>query len=737
MPLTGAAKRDYQKYYNATKKIIKPFVAIDSEGVSYGDPVKLGDDFARPQRTIFWMAGNSENGPLTSEGGPFLSTEDILNFLLSLPAHFGPSQFVWFGSSYDATQLFLDLPFEKAWELQNGRPFADRGLNRQRKQTNRFTFWNGYALSYIKQKCLIAGRLANPDRPYSYGSNGTRKLELSQRIIIFDVFGFFQTSFLKAAKSIPGAMTSAEEKILIEGKKSRASFELENRAEMQRYTSVELCVLARMMEKLRESLTDLNLNLTRWQGAGSIAAALLKKHDARKHFAAITSSDLSREQEWAHHAFFGGRIECLKQGRTTRELFSYDIRSAYPYHMSRLPSMDKGTFHHVENPTRKMVENSNVLSMFKVRLDVDVSSEPHSLNQIYGCEGPHFYPLPYRDDGGRITYPPRVFGIYMAEEIRGCLHWIDTMRDFYKNRARNPFEIPIRFIVEEGLIFEPWNDDEPFAWLRDLYDERRVIVEKAERSGDYDLTEKVIKLGINSVYGKTAQSVGSVDRPPGTACPWYAAAITAGTRAQLLRAALRTNRSGIVAFQTDGVVASARLETVTGVGIGQWEFEEITGTSIFVQPGVYQLGKKSKHRGIKADLLGTDDFEEWLNKNAGDKWAAGASSVSYPYRYYMTLGASVASEERWKVAGHWVDGTRELQLDNLGFKRAAPISSELRKKRSQDLVATIPKPAYFHNSEFDGDLPLSAPHRPDWLDPDAGAENELEMLNEEIAICEE
>lgn len=740
-------RRDYMRGYMCERRSKpKPFVAIDSEGVSYGDKITLDNgDVGQKQRTVFWGAGNEESGtsfldpadPLTS---PFLTGEEIIDWLLDLPTEFGPAIFVWFGSSYDATQIFCDLPYAKAWELQRGEPYDKPGVGDNSsdyvRRSGRYVLHGRFAYSYIKQKCLKIGELYDRDRPRDPRSGSLR---FRRQITIYDVFGFFQSSFLKAAGSIPGAMTAKERATIEEGKKDRSAFTFEKIPQMQRYTVAELLVLARMMERLRESLNVYDLKLSRWQGAGSIAASLFKKHGSKEHFRELQSHDLPVEQEWAHRAFFGGRIECLKQGRTDGKLYAYDIRSAYPFHMSLLPSLRGGKFVRVAQCDRRLLERASPLSMFRMRLDVecDDGKTPGSLNRVFGSAGPHFYPLPYRDEGGRITYPPRVHGIYMQAEAAAAFAWLDKIEADYEKRG---LSFPGKIEICEALLFEPASDEKPFAWLREMYAERRAIVAEAAKTGQYNLVEKVIKLGINSVYGKTAQSVGSVGSPPSTACPWVAAAITAGTRAQLLRAALTGNANSIVAFQTDGIVATKRLSLETGSELGRWEEKNMGGRgaqpSIFVQPGVYSYEETAKHRGIKMDLLGADKFETWLEANAVLAWRDGIETVEYPYRYYVTLGSAVASPERWKLAGYWVDGKRELQLNNLGHKRAAPWRDADRRARADRLVDTVPKPALYHRGG-DANLPLSEIYRPDWLDAEFAENSELERLNEEIALAME
>jgi hypothetical protein len=133
---------------------------------------------------------------------------------------------------------------------------------------------------------------------------------------------------------------------------------------------------------------------------------------------------------------------------------------------------------------------------------------------------------------------------------------------------------------------------------------------EAELPYEYDITEKVLKLILNSVYGKLAQFVGSSNKVPNCANPYYAAAITAYCRRRLLEAAL-IDPSAIVFFATDGIMATRPLhhlkEPAEGVvnrpkarplervkdeklgdaiSLGDWEYAQRDG-GIFVMAGVY------------------------------------------------------------------------------------------------------------------------------------------------------
>jgi hypothetical protein len=113
--------------------------------------------------------------------------------------------------------------------------------------------------------------------------------------------------------------------------------------------------------------------------------------------------------------------------------------------------------------------------------------------------------------------------------------------------------------------------------------------------------EKVIKSGLNSLSGKTAQSVksgGKEDAPPSCVNPYYAAAITAGVRAQLLRAALK-DPYAIVSFMTDAIVSMrelSRWEALSArlAGLGEQDGCSVDGVLAAVTPDNKDCGQGSR-----------------------------------------------------------------------------------------------------------------------------------------------
>ena len=183
--------------------------------------------------------------------------------------------------------------------------------------------------------------------------------------------------------------------------------------------------------------------------------------------------------------------------------------------------MEGGKWIYKKKPTREEIESSNILSMFKIQ----TRNFSHDLR---------FYPMFFRNENDGIMFPPNVpNGRYMRDEAIGCFEFFDRFKDdgladFTRWGA------PPEIIVSEALFFIPGDPaSRPLAFIRGLFDERARIVANDKN----DVRGQVIKLGINSVYGKFAQKSGKPGEPPAYACLWYAAAITAGTRRKLMEAA--------------------------------------------------------------------------------------------------------------------------------------------------------------------------------------------------------
>jgi hypothetical protein len=432
------------------------FVAVDAEGLNMGEQFRLGKDGKRiyypdletakadkkhikyqDQRTCLWMAGGVEGIPnktfVNLEG---FKSEEIMDRLCGLPQHFdnaikqyGGSAtdaqpiFIAFGFGYDVGQIIKDISFEKRWELNAGKPWSQRNNPNFMADLRAYpVLYKGFALYYIRGKMITIFRLKDPAKPFREDG----KLNFNQRICIYDTFGFFQMSFTGALKGFPNALNEDEYKLVASNKQKRGKFKAEDIEEIIRYTTLELKGLVNMLDTIRTSLRaaipNKPIELTQWYGAGAIANATLKAflgEDAKAHLGNMAQYSLQNWEDpdhfcnWVQHAYFGARIDLVKQGNHTGVLYEYDVASAYPAQACELPSMKDGQWELVERPTREQVFTASALSMFEVK------------THNYAHDLP-FYALPYRTYTGSIMFPPNVWSYYMRDHVIAAYKHYDT-----------------------------------------------------------------------------------------------------------------------------------------------------------------------------------------------------------------------------------------------------------------------------------------------------------------------
>ena len=658
-------------------------------------------------------------------------------------------RFIGFGFDYDDGQILKDLYHDKLWEIQKGIPWKDRNNPNARSRRGQWTPWRDKAVSVIPGKSIKFARLRDRSAPWKWRvqKDGSLKryLDYVEKIEIEDAFGFFQKGLVEAIKSMPKGLIVSDEELatIVSGKKDRGYLEREALTpekfdELKRYTGLELKALVRLVEETERALIEADAEsraadlralgadqaaidadlekrykLLHLHGAGAAAQALLKVRlpaDPRpllgnvaerlKDLDALVSAMQTAEPElkrdealkrialdssappepralvWSTYAYFGGRIEAPMQGKTRRRLFSNDISSAYPAQIAKLPSMARGRWRQVFRPTREQVFSSSMLSEFLAK----TRGFPLTLS---------FYPAPWRTKAGAVVYPPDAYGIWMRDEVIGMFEFRDRFRQG---------EIE----VIEGLIFEPADpSSRPFAWVSSMFDYRAALL-RADRK---DVRATSIKLALNSLYGKLAQGVGGSEEPPLFASPWMAAAITAGVRLQVLRAAL-TDPDKIVGFATDEIFWKSPPDIPTSAPgekeLGVWgATKTIKHGGVFVMSGVAHLvtdkndtddGAETKTRGFNPANYGDRDadpkarIEKIMLEEIPAAWEADRPEFKFPYQQYMGLGGSVQSRFTEAVIGTWKLSLRTVNLNGVGSKRFVPAGEEyasLRRSRAK------------------------------------------------------
>lgn len=537
----------------------RQFVAIDGESFT-------GED----SHDYVLLASSTEHYAYNTDG---LSTVECLKYLLALRRSTPASIYVAFGLNYDVNMILRDLgkdALEHLWKYHRLR-------------------WRGYNIEWI------------PGKWFSVSTKNHKACR------IFDTFGFFQSSFLKALDDwgieAPKTMAGMKE--------SRHAFNPEMLPQIIEYCQDECAKLVQLMNALRDALDSVGLTPRSWVGAGAIASQLMRREGVKSSHAYDAAQPKMREA--IHRAYFGGRVELFQSGSFLR-LTAYDVCSAYPSEALKLPALSGGTWQPTTNPRARY-------GLSRVRWDVPADAR--------------VMPFPLRK-GAAIFYPTNGEGWYHAPEIKAAL---DAYPDYVE--------------VLESYEFVPADDVMPFDFIRSEYEERR----KLKAAGDP--AQKVVKLGLNSLYGKLAQGVGYADSEPPFQSFHWAGRITSGTRARLFELACEAP-DDVVMIATDGIFfRDPAPDFPTGKNLGALELSTFADAFV-AQPGVYTATDEdgkiiSKSRGFFAREIDWDDIRRgWMED--------GPEYISYyNSRRFLGLGGALGRRDlsQWRT---WVDGTRALSL---------------------------------------------------------------------------
>jgi hypothetical protein len=166
------------------------------------------EGLVKEQRTFLWGTASATSKPsfLCHDDKMPLSSYEICEWLCSLPRKFGKANFIGFSISYDVTQILGGLPYEKAWQIVKQLPFSENENPTGLKPNRWKVFWDKFAISHVPRQYFSIGILRDPDHPYKRDKDGKVKYprqidyEPGTLITIDDVFGFYQSPFVKAAE---------------------------------------------------------------------------------------------------------------------------------------------------------------------------------------------------------------------------------------------------------------------------------------------------------------------------------------------------------------------------------------------------------------------------------------------------------------------------------------------------------------------------------------------------------
>jgi hypothetical protein len=581
------------------------FLAWDGEGMQRGSIQEYA--LLANSAGDFWMR--------TQAGG--LSTRTCLEALTD-ERYTKNTIHVCFGASYDVNMMLRNVPENLLRILQKGEA----------------AYWEEFRLEYRPRKSFSVTRYATEESGRILWNNN--KPVVARSMVLWDVFGFFQKKFIRVLQEWFRG-TPLEEKYqktiddIEKGKQKRGSFSFGEMKEFVLPYCINECrALQELMNLLSHYLKEADIVLSRWDGAGAVSSALLQKYAIREHIRSIegefTPSHIIMASEYA---YFGGWVEAFKFGIINHPIYRYDIRSAYPWALTLLHSLKYGVW--------KTTNIGYMEPIQRVPLPQKIMWIAHI---SWECPESYLYgpgPFSWRGARGHVRRPLRGAGWQYGPEI------LAVLRNFPD----------IRVCVDCIHEFIPEKELFPFSFMKNMYERRAEL--KAQGNG----MEKVLKLGMNSAYGKTAQSVG-YDRLQHKKPPFHSA-LYAGLATSMARAriidAVSSERDAIVSVCTDGIYSLKPLSVSVGGGLGEWEYTLIEGMTL-VQAGFYwtQQGKNIHpyFRGFNENSVSCEMVQEAYRNE--EKW-----SLPIKTTRFLTLGGAVGLNDfsEWTT---WREKERNLDL---------------------------------------------------------------------------
>ncbi len=371
-----------------------------------------------------------------------------------------------------------------------------------------------------------------------------------KRVVIWDLFKFFQGKFVNALREWKVGEPALHDRMELM-KNKRSEFDKESRGAVLEYCLEETRCIAQLARKLVEAHSGAGLVLKSFYGAGSSGAAMLDAMGVKSRIV----KTMQEMAEAVESGFFGGRFENSVIGDIRESLHNWDISSAYPYQLAFLPCLEHCSWRRTKN--RGDLDDVQVQNGAIVRYTLG----PHKDSTGWG-------PYPFRTEDGSISFPIESGGgwIWLDEYIQGEKLWPNVE-------------------FREAWVYERHCDCKPFAQVPDYYNLRLRIGKEGPGL--------VIKLGMNSCYGKLAQSVGNA-----IFNSWiWAGMITSGCRAQLLQLiGLHENRENVLMLATDGLLTRETIvppeplftgTAGTGKPLGGWEHKDAAKGMFIARPGIY------------------------------------------------------------------------------------------------------------------------------------------------------
>lgn len=650
------------------------FVAIDGEGVTRMEYVEtwnedLADWVMMPQKVHHYVllsvnAADTDRAQSLHHDGEPLRHDEIFEFLYAQKLEYPNAAFVGFFLGYDFSQWLKSMPASRGDSL-----FHPVGIQKRMPKNpdmkypfpvvvdNRWDFdflgmkrlkLRPHVKKSMWPQCEVNHKVKEQVEECATGAHNRHPFKW---MYINDAGAFFQTALMTAInpkKWAPGTavVSDSEMKILQAGKDNRAEAVFD--PAMIKYNVLENAVLSRLMGTVNRGFVadGIKLRTDQWYGPGQAAQAWLRN-------IGCPTGEMVREAvpvwaiEAARKSYYGGWFETFVNGVIPGVSYAYDINSAYPAAIAKLPCLLHGKWTQGKGKPGKLAKGNYRL-----------------INAHFTGSNDYIGTMPHRDMAGGISRPRNTAGWHWQHEV-------DAAR-----AARTISKVD----VDEWVEYEPCKCPPPIRDIEGLY-QGRLKVGKNSPSG------KSKKLVYNSAYGKMAQSIGM----PRFSNSIYASLITSHCRTMILRAiATHPQKAEAVAMiATDGIVfltPHPKLDE-DPERLGAWDYSEHQNLSILM-PGLYwdDNSRESirsggnltlKSRGVSGKYLAPfiDTFDaQWakLHKEINDGDAGilapdRAPKVTIVVEFGIISPRLAVARNNWSTCGQVVwDDTRVISANPEG-----------------------------------------------------------------------
>ena len=282
-------------------------------------------------------------------------------------------------------------------------------------------------------------------------------------------------------------------------------------------------------------------------------------------------------QEIARKSFYGGRFELIKRG-FIGECFLYDINSAYPYSLTKLPDITNGRWFE----SNKIHPKATIGFFF---IEANVSDKVK------------IAPFPFVKKNRTICYPSGKFRTYVT--LDELLMVKDDPKINYK-------------IIESWQFIPKKNCSYPFKKFIE-----KQYYKRLELKQENNPLEKAIKIVLNSIYGKMAQRTNKVIG--NLFNPVIASYITGFTRMQLYKFTKENNLDNhVVAYATDSIACQKKITGLDSMKLGEMKLDKKANDVVFLSNGFYRFNGMWKQRGIGYDHAKKIEIEHLDTKISRD-----------------------------------------------------------------------------------------------------------------------